>query len=72
MHCQCFIVNREMEDKDMISGKHVVRDVFCKKCNVLLGWMYEMALVPEQRYKEGKVVLEAARIKAYPGLENGF
>ena len=27
----------------MITGRHIVRDVACKKCDTKLGWMYEFA-----------------------------
>lgn len=37
----------------MITGQHIVRDVFCKNCNFKLGWMYEFAHDPQQSYKEG-------------------
>ena len=32
--------------------------VFCKKCNTDIGWMYEYTKNDDQRYKEGKFVLE--------------
>ena len=48
---------------------HRVRDVFCKKCNDKLGWMYEMALEETQRYKESHVILEKALIKEKDGIE---
>ena len=46
----------------MLTGKHMVRDVFCKCCNKKLGWMYEFASEKPQQYKEGKVILEKALI----------
>ena len=46
----------------MLTGKHMVRDVFCKSCNKKLGWMYEFASDKSQMYKEGKVILEKALI----------
>uniref|UniRef100_A0A914EN40 Protein yippee-like n=1 Tax=Acrobeloides nanus TaxID=290746 RepID=A0A914EN40_9BILA len=41
-----------------MTGKHLVRDVFCKNCNIKIGWMYEYAVDPDQVYKEGCVILE--------------
>ncbi len=32
----------------MLTGRHFVRDVFCKKCSAKLGWMYEYATENEQ------------------------
>ncbi len=47
----------------MITGRHLVRDVLCLKCQAKLGWMYEFAMEESQRYKEGKVILEEALIR---------
>jgi hypothetical protein len=52
----------------MLTGRHFVRDVFCKKCASKLGWMYEYATEHEQRYKEGHVILERALISESEGL----
>ena len=49
----------------MISGKHYVRDVYCKGCGDKVGWMYEFAVPEGQRHKEGKVILEKSFIKEY-------
>lgn len=55
----------------MLTGKHMVRDVFCKSCNKKLGWMYEFASDKTQTYKEGKVILEKALIAEKEGtIEN--
>lgn len=53
----------------MLTGRHWVRDVFCKNCNDKVGWMYEFALEDAQRYKEGKVILEKALVKEKDGFE---
>jgi len=52
----------EVQDRIMLTGRHFVRDVFCKKCNAKLGWFYEFATEDEQRYKETRVILEKALI----------
>ena len=44
----------------MLTGRHIVRDVTCKKCDTKLGWVYEFATEENQRYKEGRVILERA------------
>lgn len=54
--------------KVMLTGRHFVRDVFCKKCSVKLGWMYEYACEETQRYKEGNVILEKALISESAGF----
>ncbi|KAH7726507.1 Yippee zinc-binding protein [Aphelenchoides avenae] len=48
----------EAIEKDLITGRHIVRDVFCGKCKTRLGWVYDKAFEVEQKYKEGKTVLE--------------
>lgn len=53
----------------MITGRHIVRDVSCKKCNTKLGWMYEYATDDSQRYKEGNVILERALISESNGID---
>ena len=58
-----------MQDRAMLTGRHIVRDVFCKNCNSKLGWMYEFATEEAQRYKEGKVILERALVVEAEGLE---
>ncbi|VDK32776.1 unnamed protein product [Taenia asiatica] len=52
----------EIQDRVMITGRHLVRDVLCINCGNKLGWMYEYAMEESQRYKEGKVILEEALI----------
>mgnify|MGYP002789946800 CR=1 FL=1 len=52
----------------MLTGRHFVRDVSCKKCSVKLGWMYEFACDEQQKYKEGRVILERALISESEGF----
>ena len=59
----------EVQDRVMLTGRHIVRDVACKKCNVKLGWIYEFATEENQRYKEGRVILEKALVKEEDGME---
>lgn len=53
----------QVQERNMLTGRHYVRDVFCKGCSEKLGWIYEFAVSEEQRHKEGKVILEKAFIK---------
>lgn len=47
----------------MMTGNHMIRDVFCQNCNEKLGWIYEGVSPDEQNsYKLGKFVLERAQI----------
>ncbi|XP_055354115.1 protein yippee-like 5 [Paramacrobiotus metropolitanus] len=73
---RAFLFNRvvnirtsEVQDRVMLTGRHFVRDVFCKKCNTKLGWFYEFATEEDQKYKEAKVILERALIMESEGIE---
>lgn len=35
------------------TGKHVVADLYCVRCDTLLGWMYISAPNGHEKYKEG-------------------
>jgi len=59
----------EVQDRIMLTGRHMVRDVSCKNCDTKLGWIYEYATEEEQRYKEGKVILERALVTESEGIE---
>jgi len=50
------------QDRIMLTGRHMVRDVSCKSCDSKLGWIYEFATEETQRYKEGRVILERALV----------
>lgn len=41
----------EVQDRVMLTGRHMVRDVFCKSCDAKLGWIYEFAVEESQRYE---------------------
>ena len=56
----------------MLTGKHMVRDVGCKNCDAKLGWIYEFANEENQRYKEGKVILERALVTETDSFEDSF
>uniref|UniRef100_A0A3P9NKJ0 Protein yippee-like n=1 Tax=Poecilia reticulata TaxID=8081 RepID=A0A3P9NKJ0_POERE len=56
-------------DRVMLTGRHMVRDVSCKNCNSKLGWIYEFATEDSQRYKEGRVILERALVRESEGFE---
>ncbi|KAI4304378.1 hypothetical protein MLD38_039899 [Melastoma candidum] len=46
------------EERLMLSGMHTVEDVYCCCCGQMLGWKYVAAHDKNQKYKEGKFVLE--------------
>ncbi|CAD7927685.1 unnamed protein product [Amoebophrya sp. A120] len=50
------------EERMLMTGKHVVCDVSCVRCQTVLGWKYLQAYQFDQKYKEGKFVVEACRV----------
>ncbi|CCU99343.1 unnamed protein product [Malassezia sympodialis ATCC 42132] len=52
----------EFEEREMRTGKHVVCDIYCSRCRNYVGWKYCYAFLSSERYKEGKYLLEAARL----------
>lgn len=58
----------EIQDRIMLTGRHLVRDVSCKACGTKLGWIYEFATEESQRYKEGHVILERALVNEVPSF----
>ena len=50
------------EDRLLITGLHTVADIYCSECQEVLGWKYEKAYEEQQKYKEGKYILEKAKV----------
>lgn len=46
------------EDRRLITGLHSVCDIFCRRCNTMVGWTYAKAYEHSQKYKEGKFIIE--------------
>ncbi|QPH16889.1 hypothetical protein C2857_001624 [Epichloe festucae Fl1] len=56
------VVNIEAGDpseRNMTTGRHIVRDIFCRQCKETVGWKYDKAYENPEKYKEGKFILEA-------------
>lgn len=53
------VVQGEPSERNMTTGKHIVRDIACKQCNDTVGWKYDKAYEGSEKYKEGKYILEA-------------
>ncbi|KAI9756073.1 MAG: hypothetical protein M1815_004185 [Lichina confinis] len=53
------ITTGEAVDRTMTTGRHVVRDINCKQCKDTVGWKYDKAYEPAEKYKEDKFILEA-------------
>ncbi|GMH33760.1 hypothetical protein BSKO_01594 [Bryopsis sp. KO-2023] len=52
------------EERLMTTGPHIVRNTFCSQCMYLVGWKYEEARCMNQKYKEGKYILERSKMIA--------
>ncbi|EFJ38776.1 hypothetical protein SELMODRAFT_74962 [Selaginella moellendorffii] len=48
----------KLEERQMTTGLHTVADIYCICCRKILGWKYVTAQVNDQKYKEGKFILE--------------
>ena len=56
------VVNIDQEEaveRNMTTGRHVVRDIRCRQCHETVGWKYDKAYETSEKYKEGKFILEA-------------
>jgi len=62
----------DVQERVMLTGRHMVRDVSCKNCNSKVGWLYEFATEDSQRYKEGRVILERALVRESEGFERNM
>ena len=46
-------------ERNMTTGRHIVRDVKCKQCDETVGWKYDKAYESSEAYKVGKFILES-------------
>lgn len=53
------VLQGEPAERNMTTGRHIVRDIACKQCNETVGWKYDKAFETSEKYKEGKYILEA-------------
>lgn len=57
------------EDRLMTTGMHTVADIHCTGCMHVVGWKYEEAFEKSQKYKEGKFILERAKMTDDSGAD---
>ncbi|KAF9083679.1 hypothetical protein BGX29_007958 [Mortierella sp. GBA35] len=50
------------EDRVLMTGLHSVADISCIVCQSVIGWIYIYAFEDSQKYKEGKYIVEKAKI----------
>lgn len=58
------------ENRQLVTGWHIVADISCGTCSSKLGWKYVDARERAQRYKVGKYILETERIVTYRSFED--
>ena len=51
------------EERQLMTGVHVVCDIYCVNCKAYVGWKYKKAYEPSEQYKVGKFVLEKTKLK---------
>ncbi|TQV99380.1 hypothetical protein V2A60_004857 [Cordyceps javanica] len=54
-----------LENRQLVTGWHVVADISCGTCARKLGWKYVDAKEKSQKYKVGKYILETERVTTY-------
>ncbi|XP_075510232.1 protein yippee-like At3g08990 [Primulina tabacum] len=59
----------EKEERVMITGLHTVVDVFCVGCGSIVGWKYEVTCEKNQKYKEGKFIIERFKVLGPDGTD---
>lgn len=50
------------EDRVLTTGLHTVCDIYCISCQDNVGWYYIRAFEASEKYKEGKYILEKAKL----------
>jgi hypothetical protein len=70
-HGQAMLVSRceniffgNAEEKLLMTGRHVVRDIFCRICETGFGWTYDFAHEERERHKVAKFVIENVFIES--------
>ncbi|KAM3499059.1 hypothetical protein MY10362_007658 [Beauveria mimosiformis] len=54
-----------LENRQLVTGWHVVADISCSSCSRKLGWKYVDAKEKSQKYKVGKYILETERVTTH-------
>lgn len=52
------VFDGQCEERMLRTGLHSVCDIFCVNCKQRVGWKYNWAFEHDQKYKEGKAILE--------------
>ncbi|CRG85739.1 Protein yippee-like 3 [Talaromyces islandicus] len=57
-HSVVNVTATEAVERNMTTGRHIVRDISCRQCREVVGWRYDKAFETAEKYKEGKYILE--------------
>ena len=57
------IIHGDANERNMTTGRHIVRDISCRQCKETVGWKYDKAYETSEKYKEGKFILEAELLR---------
>ncbi|KAK8142652.1 hypothetical protein G3M48_008441 [Beauveria asiatica] len=60
-----------LENRQLVTGWHVVADISCSSCSRKLGWKYVDAKEKSQKYKVGKYILEMERVTTHRSWGDG-
>ncbi|KAM0252932.1 hypothetical protein ACHAP5_000795 [Fusarium lateritium] len=60
------------ENRQLVTGWHIVADINCGSCSTKLGWKYVDAKEQGQKYKVGKFILEVERVVTYRSWEDAI
>lgn len=52
----------KQEERRLMTGLHLVADIYCTVCKTVLGWKYLKAYDPKEQYKEDKYLVEKAKM----------
>ncbi|KAH6610801.1 yippee family [Trichoderma cornu-damae] len=58
------------ENRQLVTGWHIVADICCGICSRKLGWKYVDAKEESQKYKVGKFILETERVVTHRSWED--
>ncbi|RDX67656.1 Protein yippee-like, partial [Mucuna pruriens] len=56
------IVFGPKQERSLITGVYTIAGIFCNSCGEELGWKYLQTSEARQKFKEGKFVIERAKI----------
>ncbi|XP_028806640.1 protein yippee-like At4g27745 [Neltuma alba] len=56
------IIEGAKQDRQLMTGMYTVANIYCSNCGQELGWKYIRAYEPPQKYKEGRFIIEKAKI----------